>query len=192
MAAGPAAAPAQIPSHPLCRADKFRPLPQPHPAALPALTLPSHGPGSVWPQFSPSFLPPGPASSLIMYKTLLRIKQPSWGSALLSSSPFILSSPLQAPPPVASPASRFPPGALFIFISNPLSILPAASALSPDGYELSSRREGGHRKGEKKKQEKGKGRRGEADFLFFSLPLPLMPAIWIKEGDFLSEHEKDC
>lgn len=125
-----------------------------------------------------------------MYKTLLRIKQPSWGSALLSSSPFILSGPLQAPPPVASPASRFPPGALFIFISNPLSILPAASALSPDGYELSSRREGGHRKGEKKSKKKEK-EEGEKR-IFFSLPLPLMPAIWIKEGDFLSEHEKDC
>lgn len=126
-------------------ADKFRSPPQPRPAALPGLILPSHGPGSVWPELKSLLFAfsPRPSPSLIMYKTLLRIKWPGWGSSLLSSSPFIPSRPLQAPPPVASPASRFPPGALFIFISNPLSILPAASAPSPDGYELSSRREGG-------------------------------------------------
>lgn len=185
MEPAPLQPPPQSPSD-LPSADKF----QLHPAALPGLTLPSHGPGTVWPELKSLLFAPGPSPSLIMYKTL-RIKWPGWGSALLSSSPFILSSPLQAPPPVASPASRFSPGALFIFISNPLSILPAASALSPDGYELSSRREGGrHRKrGEKsKKKEKEEGEKR----IFFPLPLPLMPAIWIKERDFLSEHEKDC
>lgn len=109
-----------------------------------------------------------------MYQTLLRIKWPGWGSSPLSSSPFILSRPLQAPPPVASPASHFPPGALFIFISNPLSILPAASAPSPDGYELSSRREEGHRnkgRGGGKGKEKDGGEKRNLFIFFFASAL---------------------